>query len=161
MIYLFLKLIFAALLGLGIKLANKAKTLNERASITGYAYNTATFLKDERFVILGSILTIALILLIASPIINPDALIPNDTPFNVWIFQFYRRSILEVILFLCLSFGGWAGMEAALRWFGVADKRWNKALDDSTTLAQEAKGTLGQKEQLPTIKEIKEANKAI
>lgn len=131
-ILLYIKLIFAAFLGLGIKLSNKAKTLNERAIAGNVEFSRRDFYKTDRFVIIGSILTIALLLLVLSPIINPESLIPNDTPFSVWIFQFYRRSILEVILFCALAFGGWAGMELALKMFGQADKRINKTINDTT-----------------------------
>ncbi len=158
LVILYLKMIFAAFLGTGIKLTNKANTLVKRADSTGFIYSTKEFLYDERKVIIGSALTIALILVIFSPIINPERMIPNDTPFNVWIFQFYRRAVFEVILFMALAFGGWSGIDAALKAFGVADKRWTKALDDQTTIADVSTNTT-EKKPLPTIQEVKDSKK--
>lgn len=145
LIILYLKLISASLVGLGIQLVAKNKSIQNKAGLANVQYHgMVELLRNDLPSIIGTLLTISLFFLIIGGAVNPGNLDLPDKPMSFlygWV-VLSKRIIYEGVLAALFATIGYTGMDIALRFFSVTNRRINKAIDYKTTIADQTTGTI-------------------
>lgn len=140
-----LKLLAAGIIGLYISLWAKNRSQAQKAALSNVEYGGfRQFWRDDRPTILTTLAAILLLFLFLGSGLNPETWADANKQIDFlggWV-TVTKRFIIEAILVALFSTCGYTGMDLALRFFGVTNRKINQVIDAKTTTADEATGNL-------------------
>jgi len=129
----YFQLFLIALLGSTLQVTFKLRSLQAKAKLSNVQFHWKDALKDDAFAHIGNIITIVMAIMVTGEILQLKPEIVN-------------------YLKIAYAFVGYTGSDIALRFFSLADKKLNAAIDYKTTQADSVSGTLDAPTPPPSIK---------
>lgn len=144
LLFLYLKLISASLLGMGVQLLVKNESFKDTAKKANLEYSFLSFIKNDIGSIVWTFLGVSVIFILCSDMINNITKhTPNEVQSYLWGIMFLSiRDIAIAFITALFLTAGYMGQDFLLRVLSRTSKELKAAIDYKTTIADTTSGTL-------------------